>query len=265
MILQLGAFFSGLVSAGTSLFEAAVPSAVSFGRGLLDRELNRKARRRAERRARSQARAEANIISPTVALGQVATPVGGPTAQPTFFPSTLIPPSISPAFVARPRQSALSRLRRGIEEVGGLPFFSFGEGGVIPEGGLPGMAQNGRFAFTPEQAAVPGSAMGLRFSLNPMTGRAQLFVPGRPNEGMITLERAIQFPDIDKTCKYRFNRMKGVFQKVKARRLNPMNFKALGRARTRTSAALRICRTMFTEHRRSKSGTVRPKARRRKK
>jgi len=260
MILQLGALFSGLVSGATSLFEAALPSAVSFGRGLLDRELNRKARQRAERRARSQARAEANIISPLVAAGQSAVPVGGPTAQPVGFPATLIPPGISPAFVAVPRESPLARLRKGIDEFSGFPFFSFGEGAVRP---MP--PTNGRFAFTPEAAAVPGSALGQRFALNPITGRAQLFVPGRPGEGMIFLERAIQFPDIDKTCKYRFNRVKGVFQKVKSRRLNPMNFKALGRARTRTSAALRVCRTMFTEHRRSKTGTVRPKTRKRKK
>ena len=259
MIIQLGALFSGLVSGATSIFEAAIPSAVSFGRGLLDRELNRKARQRADRRARAQARSEANIISPLVAAGQTAVPVGGATFQPTGFPATLIPPGISPAFVRVPPESPLSRLRRGIDEFSGFPFFGFGEGGTF----MP--PTNGRFAVTPEAAAIPGSAMGQRFSLNPITGRAQLFVPGRPGEGMIFLERAIQFPDIDKTCKYRFNRVKGVFQKVKSRRLNPMNFKALGRARTRTSAALRVCRTMFTEHRRSKTGTVRPKARKRKK
>ncbi len=258
MIFQLGALFGGLVSGATSLFEAIVPSAVSFGRGLLDRELNRKARKRAERRSRNQARAEANIISPTVALGQVAVPVGGPTAQPAFFPATLIPPSISPAFVAAPPPGGLERLRRGIEGVGGPPLFSFGRGGL-------GMPDTNGFLFTPEMAAVPGAAMGQRFAISPVTGKAQLFVPGRPGEGMIVLERAIQMPNIDKTCKYRFNREKGVFQRVKARRMNPMNFKALGRARTRTSAALRVCRTMFTEHRRSKTGTVRPKTRKRKK
>jgi len=260
MILQLGALFSGLVSGATSIFQAALPTAVSFGRGLLDRELNRKAQQRADRRARSQARAEANIISPLVAAGQTAVPVGGPTFQPTGFPATLIPPGISPAFVRMPGPSPLEILRRGVEQgfLGGPP-----ETRTLRR--LTDMATNGRFAVTPEAAAVPGSAMGQRFALNPITGRAQLFVPGRPGEGMIFLERAIQFPDIDKTCKYRFNRVKGVFQKVKSRRLNPMNFKALGRARQRTSAALRVCRTMFTEHRRSKTGTVRPKARKRKK
>lgn len=258
MILQLGALFSGLVSGATQLFRAAVPTAVDFGRGLLERELNRKSRKRVERRARSEARAQANILAPTVALGQVATPVGGATAQPTFFPSTLVPPSISPAFVAMPAESPLARLRRGIEDFGGPPLFSFGRGGLQD---MP----DGRDLFTQAQVALPGAAMGRRFAISPITGKAQLFVPGRPGEGMILLERAIQLPDIDKTCKYRFNREKGVFQRVKARRLNPMNFKALGRARTRTSAALRICRTMFTEHRRSKTGTVRPKTRKRKK
>lgn len=61
--------------------------------------------------------------------------------------------------------------------------------------------------------------------------------------------------------KFRLDLADSKFKKIKSRRMNPLNFKALGRARRRTGAALRVCRTMFTEARREKTGRVRPKRR----
>jgi len=55
------------------------------------------------------------------------------------------------------------------------------------------------------------------------------------------------------------------FIKLNPRRMNPLNFRAASRARSRTASLLRIVRTMFTEHRREKTGKIRPKARRKKK
>ncbi len=55
------------------------------------------------------------------------------------------------------------------------------------------------------------------------------------------------------------------FIKLNPRRMNPLNFRAAARARSRSSALLRICKTMFTEHRREKTGAIRPKKRRKKK
>lgn len=257
MILQLGALFSSIAGGIGGLIGAAAPSAIGFGKALLDRELNRKLSRDRNRSAVNAARQASNLFSPTVALGQTPVPVGGRVTEPTFFPSSLFPPSISPIVAGRPAGTRSVGFR---EEFGGLAGFplpgQFGAGGLMPPPTRMLFQQNGGFAGAPGES---------RFAVNPNTGKAQLFVPGRPGEGMIFLEQAIQFPDIDTSCKFRFNRMKGVFQKIKARRMNPLNFKALGRARTRTSAALRICRTMFTEARRQKTGTVRPKARKRKK
>lgn len=264
MILQIGGLLSGLVSGLTGLVSAAAPAALDIGKAFLNREINRKLNRDRRRQVRAQVRQEANLISPTVALGQVPVPVGGRVTEPVFFPATIIPPSIAPPFT-RP-----AGLFRDIAGLSGFPLGDFGRGGrgvdSLEERRARTMPHNGTgMIFGPAAVArVGGAAAEPRYALNPQTGQAQLFVPGRPGEGMIRLESAVGL-ELDLSCKYRFNRIKGIFQKVKARRMNPLNFKALGRARTRTSAALRICRTMFTEARRHKTGSVRPKARRRKK
>ena len=66
-------------------------------------------------------------------------------------------------------------------------------------------------------------------------------------------------------CIYRLNVFTGKFVKLKGRRMNPMNVRAFFRAGRRVDAGERICRKMFSEHRKTKVGTVRRKRSRKKK
>lgn len=64
---------------------------------------------------------------------------------------------------------------------------------------------------------------------------------------------------------YRRDVFLGKFIKMKSRRMNPMNVRAFFRAGRRVDAGERICRKMFSEKRKQKTGTVRRKSRKRKK
>ncbi len=64
---------------------------------------------------------------------------------------------------------------------------------------------------------------------------------------------------LKKDCIFRLNVFTGKFVKLKGRRMNPMNVRAFFRAGRRVDAGERICRKMFSEHRKTKVGTVRRK------
>lgn len=64
---------------------------------------------------------------------------------------------------------------------------------------------------------------------------------------------------------YRRDVFLGKFIRLKSRRMNPMNVRAFFRAGRRVDAGERICRKMFSEKRKQKTGTVRRKSRKRKK
>ncbi len=64
---------------------------------------------------------------------------------------------------------------------------------------------------------------------------------------------------------FRLNVFTGRFVRLKGRRMNPMNVRAFFRAGRRVDAGRRICRQMFSEHRKDKKGTVRRKSRGKKK
>ena len=81
---------------------------------------------------------------------------------------------------------------------------------------------------------------------------------------MLPIDRA-QSKCFQKDCIFRFDVFRNRFVKLGRRRMNPMNVRAFFRAGRRVDAAERICRKMFTEKRRQKSGTVRRKSRRKKK
>ena len=74
-----------------------------------------------------------------------------------------------------------------------------------------------------------------------------------------------QAPCLKRDCIFRLNVFTGKFVKLKSRRMNPMNVGAFFRAGRRVDAGERICRKMFSEHRKKKTGTVRRKSRRKKK
>lgn len=70
---------------------------------------------------------------------------------------------------------------------------------------------------------------------------------------------------VKKECIFRQDAFTGRFLKLKPRRMNPMNVRAFFRAGRRVDASERICRKMFSEKRKQKTGTIRRKATRRKK
>lgn len=64
---------------------------------------------------------------------------------------------------------------------------------------------------------------------------------------------------------FRLDVFRGKFIKLGSRRMNPMNVRAFFRAGRRVDAGERICRKMFSEKRKQKTGTIRRKTRKRKK
>jgi len=64
---------------------------------------------------------------------------------------------------------------------------------------------------------------------------------------------------LKRDCIFRLNVFTAKFVKLKGRRMNPMNVRAFFRAGRRVDAGERICRKMFSEHRKTKTGTVRRK------
>ena len=70
---------------------------------------------------------------------------------------------------------------------------------------------------------------------------------------------------LKRDCIYRLNVFTSKFVKLASRRMNPMNVRAFFRAGRRVDAGERICRKMFSEHRKTKTGTVRRKRSRKKK
>ncbi len=64
-----------------------------------------------------------------------------------------------------------------------------------------------------------------------------------------------------KDCIFRLDVFRGKFVKMGSRRMNPMNVRAFFRAGRRVDAGERICRKMFSEKRKQKTGTIRRKSR----
>ncbi len=64
---------------------------------------------------------------------------------------------------------------------------------------------------------------------------------------------------------FRLDVFRGKFIKLGSRRMNPMNVRAFFRAGRRVDAGERLCRKMFSEKRKQKTGTVRRKSSKRKK
>ncbi len=76
---------------------------------------------------------------------------------------------------------------------------------------------------------------------------------------MVAIDRS-QAACVKRDCIYRLDVFKGKFVKMKSRRMNPMNVSAFFRSGRRVDAGERICRKMFSEKRKQKTGTVRRKS-----
>ena len=113
---------------------------------------------------------------------------------------------------------------------------------------------------------APGVPTGLpgvgRFQKDAMGQVQWFFFDGTTME---PIDRALARKCVKKNCLFRFDVFRNRFVQVPQRRMNPMNVRAFFRAGRRVDAAERICRKMFTEKRRQKTGTIRRKTRRKKK
>ncbi len=139
-----------------------------------------------------------------------------------------------------------------------------GRGGItgFPTDGNPlriggdGVA-NGVLAPTP--TGLPGVG---RFQREPNGCIVQWYFFNGQN--MEAIDRG-QAECVKRDCIFRLDVFRGKFIKLKSRRINPMNVRAFFRAGRRVDAGERICRKMFSEHRKTKTGTVRRKRTKRRK
>jgi len=336
---SLGSILGGVVSRGASfLAPIALQAGAQFTTGLINRELSRSSRNDFEDSIKARLRAATNAVSPTAAIGQTATPAGGPATGSAFAPATIFPPSIQPVnrilqtdpnFFGGDRTRAFATSRRppdvflgdSIPFPGGPPTTNVIAGALVRPL-ISGAAAAGRFlrSMGPTGSrrmgglrgtAIAGetaAAVALGAALDPGTA----FAPGRfPSEGdplritgggvpvhtatptglprtgnfqrepngvtvqwyfwdgdMGTQPQPIdrgQAACLKRDCIYRLNVFTGKFVKLASRRMNPMNVKAFFRSGRRVDAGERICRKMFSEHRKTKTGTIRRKRARKKK
>ncbi len=136
----------------------------------------------------------------------------------------------------------------------------------------------GRFPTSGDPLRIGGSAMpGVSTAIPtglPRTGNFQrepngfqvqwFFWDGNMGTQPQPIDRG-QASCLKRDCIFRLNVFTGKFIKLKGRRMNPMNVRAFFRAGRRVDSGERICRKMFSEHRKTKTGTVRRKRSRTKK
>lgn len=249
MILQIGAFFSTLVSGVargvTQIAQAAAPGLLGIGQQFLQRELNRKLG--TQQRRQVQARAVEVLNTPGISvarLGGTTQPVGGRVQRATFQPAA-----------TTPAQSAIGNIPllpvRSTPPLGfKIPFgFGFPQPSNFPVQGA---------AMANEPLALPGPTTGARGEprfARDQFGKTIMFVPSpRPGEGFITVLQARQLGLSPTRPFWRFNRIEGQFEKIKPRRLNPFNFRAAARAGRRIDRTLEAVKSVVVIHKRKTKG-----------
>jgi len=266
VILQIGSFFSSLVSgigSGiSSLATAIAPGALDIGKQFLQREVNRKLRTREQRRGGAAAVAALNTPGISVArVGGTIQPVGGRVQRSTFTPAAQTP--AQNPFGNIPLLPVGGRLP--VIPFGG-PFAGFGTFKVPPPPPImrTGMAGQGPLNLQFQVGGLNGFT-GPKFAKDEM-GRTIMFVPSpRPGEGFISVMQARQLNLMPTRPFWRFNRKEGQFEKIKPRRLNPFNFRALSRAGRRVERSLDAVKDLVRIERKMTSGKVRLKRRKKRK
>jgi len=122
---------------------------------------------------------------------------------------------------------------------------------------------NGRdIATIPRAGPLAVGAFGEPRFARDQFGNVLRFIPSpRPGEGFLAVASAAQLGLKVRPPFYRFNRLTGMFVRLKSRRLNPLNFRALRRAQRREDAALREVSKLFTRARQQSRKSIRPKKR----
>lgn len=231
MIIQIGAL---LGNAFSGLIQAATPLAVQTGQFFLQRELGRIQSRDAKKQVAARAVEALNTPGISVArIGGTTQPVGGAVQRSTFLPATNTPAQSpygnvpllpvtsavrAPAYVPNDiRANPAARVLMGAPAPTPVPFVGPTNGGRMP------LSLNGNGAGP--KYAVGGDGKALKFWNSPIQQEGYLEV----NQAKSIYGSKVKPPF------YRFNRMTGGFEKIKARRMNPFNFRAAERARRRVS------------------------------
>ncbi len=249
MILQIGGFFSSLVSgigSGlSSLVRAVAPSALGIGQQFLQREVDRKLNRRRSQQVGAQAVQALNTPGIAVArLGGTIQPVGGRVQRSTFQPAALT--------TAQNPIGNIPLLPVGGGRLGSFPLDPFAFRRPVQQmvravgGGLA--VPNGQLM------RLPGAPGEPKFAKDEM-GRTIMFVPSpRPGEGFLSVQQARQLNLSPSKPFWRFNRLEGQFEKIKRRRMNPFNFRAAKRAGSRIERTLDAIKGVVTIQRKLEKG-----------
>jgi len=249
VILQIGSFFSTLVSGiGTglsSIVRAVAPQALGIGQQFLQREIDRKLQRRQTQQRGAQAVQALNTPGIAVArVGGTIQPVGGRVQRSTFQPAALTTAQ---------------------NPIGNIPLLPVGLGGRGTFG--LGFPQPSTFPVLPLRggATVPngnglvsGASVfprgGLpRFAQDEM-GKTIMFVPDPRGTGFLSVQQARSMNLSAMKPWWRFNRMEAQFEKIKRRRMNPFNFKAAKRAGRRIESTLDAIKGVVTIQRKLEKG-----------
>lgn len=201
---------------------------LEIGTQFLNRELSRGTRRAEKDRIKAQARAAGASPSFTTpeSPGGLSPALIPPPSATGFLPGML--PQIM-------RRGALPTLERALELTGAAA-------------GLAGLRGNGSASSItniPNGLAPGFSRFTTGFVLDSNTGCLRPTFPGEKSQFR-------QRPD-------------GSFVRKRPRRMNPLNIGAFKRAERRVKSLERICRSVFTEARKAKTGSVRRKSPRKKK
>jgi len=234
VILQIGAFFSSLVSgigAGISgLARAVAPAALGIGQQFLQRELDRKLNRTRSRQVGAQAVAALNTPGIAVArVGGTIQPVGGRVQRSTFTPAALTTAQNPIGNI--PLLPVGGRRFPAIGDPAALPREAFRFGRDVARRLLPTNGTGGRMP------QVMGGQIGPKFAQDEM-GKTIMFVPSPRGEGFISVQQARALNLSAMKPWWRFNRQEGQFEKIKRRRMNPFNFRAAARAGKRIDRTL---------------------------
>ncbi len=249
MILQIGAFFSSLVSGIGAVAKELLPTGLAIGRQFLDRELNRKAIKRQERQARANAIAALNSPGISVAtMGGTRQPVGGRVQRSTFTPAA-----------QTPAQSPIGNVP--LLPVGGFvprgpvppfpgPFAGFGTMIIPPSAGATMANGQGPLNLRFRVPGVPGEP---KFAKDEM-GKTIMFVPSPDGSGFISVQQARAQNLSAMKPWWRFNRLESQFEKISRRQMNPFNFTAAKRAGRRIERTLDAIKGVVTIQRKMEKG-----------
>jgi len=299
MILQLGALFGGIGNFLKTGIEAILPgglpqlgtAVLDVGRQLITNDLQKITRKRTARAQKAALRDQSNIAGQTPAIpSTTAVATGGRVHRAALLTTNLIPPGPQPIVFrpaglrAGPTARIASQVLKGINRGAfrGAARFLPGAGFATTLAPI-GAARSDQFAemfpggpsrlFLRNGGGMPNGVNGFQAQLPGLNGTRGQRIWQRTADGC-NVQHFTCDPDTGQMApieqvanpkglnRFRLDLATQKFIKLNPRRMNPLNFRAAARARSRTSSLLRIVRTMFTEHRRETKGAIRIKKRR---